>query len=33
MGFVVTIVIVLAIVAAGMWLFESDSNHDEWHGY
>lgn len=33
MGFVVTIVIVLAIVAAGMWLFNSDDDHNEWHGF
>jgi hypothetical protein len=33
MGFVVTIVIVLAIIAAGIWIFESDDEHDEWHGY
>ena len=33
MGFVVTIVVVLAVVAAGMWIFDSDDDHNEWHGW
>lgn len=33
MGFVVTIVIVLAVVAAGMWIFDGDDDHNEWRGW
>lgn len=34
-GLAVTILMVLAIVLAGMWIFESDDEdgHDEWKGY
>lgn len=33
MGFVITLVIVVAIVIAGMWIFEDDDNHDEWRKF
>ena len=33
MGFIITLVIVVAVVIAGMWVFEDDDNHDEWRGY
>lgn len=33
-GMAVTIVMVLAIVLVGMWVFEDkDDDHDEWRGW
>lgn len=32
-GAFVTILVIGAVILAGMWLFESDSDHDEWRRF
>ena len=33
MGFAITLIIIMAVLATGMWLFDSDDDHNEWHGW